>query len=824
MAMTRILISLLTVSWSIAFGQLSGPLPDAVYAVQLGGRIVPYQVQDGWAVTEGDIILGSAAEMEAFARNPKGPVPRGAVFVADASGRPKVWADGVIPYTIAPGLTNTQAIADAMAHWQAKTPVRFVQRITEVNYVDFVIGTTNCSASVGMIGGRQTVALVPTCNAASVIHELGHTAGLWHEQQRNDRNRWLTLAYENLAPNQFLTNYWQILQTKDAGYFDYGSIMMYSAQGNSLDYKNAMDSVPQGIPLSGTGLSAGDVDAIWRAYGKVPTTTTITSIPEGLAVIVDGQPYTTPQAFPWGVGTTHTIAVNPLQTGNRMRNQFVRWTDGGAAEHAFTTNADQTVVAAEFQQYFQVIPSPSFTTTLTPTSPDGYYAAGTTLTLQAKPNPGTSFLFWAGIACGCSTSKEKVQVVVRGSFQPIAFSTNQPTTTIDGPEGAQILVDGGPRWTPVVVTWVPGSTHTLSVTSPQDNSTSSKRLLFLGWEDGTEGTTRTVTAGTTPTTIRARFEVQYLLNTVTTFGGNVRHNGTGPAKFYAAGSTVTLEALPTAANTSLQYWWGDVGGSETTKTLLMDRPKLVLANFGPTLPFLPTNAASYSGNPLYWGLGNFVAPLQITFLEGKNLGPAALTVATQDGQGNFPTKVAGTRILFDGIPAPILYVSDQYSSVVVPQEVAGKSTTVITVERDGIVASTSTVSVTDTLPGIFTSNASGIGQVAAQNQDYSVNSSARPAEPGSVVVLYATGAGLLDGTLPNGSPAGTTLYRPLLPVSVRVGTQTAKVEYAGSAPFLVHGAFQVNVRLPDDLPSGDLPIALVVGNARSAPWTTIAVK
>ena len=83
---------------------------------------------------------------------------------------------------------------------------------------------------------------------------------------------------------------------------------------------------------------------------------------------------------------------------------------------------------------------------------------------------------------------------------------------------------------------------------------------------------------------------------------------------------------------------------------------------------------------------------------------------------------------------------------------------------------------------------------------------------------------MMDRPLSNGAVTDSNLLRPLQPVSIRIGTQTAELLYAGSAPSLVHGVLQVNVRIPAGLLPGDYPIKLVVGNNVSPPGTTISVR
>jgi uncharacterized protein (TIGR03437 family) len=274
----------------------------------------------------------------------------------------------------------------------------------------------------------------------------------------------------------------------------------------------------------------------------------------------------------------------------------------------------------------------------------------------------------------------------------------------------------------------------------------------------------------------------------------------------------------------LQYWLGDVASGGLTQNILLDRSKYLLAWFGSPLTFRATNAASYLSTPAFDQPGLAVAPLEIVTLFGSGLGPAALTSGTLDQNGRLTTVVANTRVLFDGVPAPIVYASEGQTSVIVPSEVAGRVFTVISIERSGAVTGVSTATVTTSLPGLFTSNASGTGPVASFNQDGSLNSPSRAAPVGTVVTLFATGSGLTDRSLPNGAVTDANLLRPRLPVSVRIGSQTAELLYAGSAPSLVHGVLQVNVRIPANLMPGDYPIKLVVGNNMSAPGTTISVR
>src|SRR6185295_16548454 len=62
------------------------------------------------------------------------------------------------------------------------------------------------------------------------------------------------------------------------------------------------------------------------------------------------------------------------------------------------------------------------------------------------------------------------------------------------------------------------------------------------------------------------------------------------------------------------------------------------------------NAASYEGGA--------VAPGEIVTILGSGLGPASL-VSSRGDNGRLPAAVAESRVLFDGVPAPMLYASSQ---------------------------------------------------------------------------------------------------------------------------------------------------------------------
>jgi uncharacterized protein (TIGR03437 family) len=221
-----------------------------------------------------------------------------------------------------------------------------------------------------------------------------------------------------------------------------------------------------------------------------------------------------------------------------------------------------------------------------------------------------------------------------------------------------------------------------------------------------------------------------------------------------------------------------------------------------------------------------VTPGKIIVLYGSRLGPASLTQATPAGGGRISTTLAGTQVLFDGVPAPLLYAGSGQVAAIVPYAVDGQTGTQMQVKNGSLASDPIALPVTPAGPSIFSVNLSGSGPAAVLNQDgVTVNSAAAPAPRGSVISIFATGEGQtnpagVDGLIAVNAP----LPGPRQTVSVRIDGRDAKVVYAGAAPGQVAGLMQVNVEIPTGVAIGDVPVEIQVGDAKSRAGMTIAVK
>jgi uncharacterized protein (TIGR03437 family) len=224
--------------------------------------------------------------------------------------------------------------------------------------------------------------------------------------------------------------------------------------------------------------------------------------------------------------------------------------------------------------------------------------------------------------------------------------------------------------------------------------------------------------------------------------------------------------------------------------------------------------------------GTTVAPGEIVAIYGNGVGPAALA-NYQITPANFFDTIAGdTTVLFDGIPAPLIYASGGQTAAIVPYSVAGQATTQMVVNYRGLASTPLKLNVAPSAPGLFSANNSGTGNGSILNQDTTVNSPSNAAARGSIIVLYGTGEGQTNPPGVDGRIALSEYPKPVLPVKVTIGgvDATPGITYAGAAPTLVAGVFQIDVTVPMNVPAGAVPVVVSIGSASSQAGLTVSLK
>jgi astacin len=463
------------------------------------GVEVEHEVRNGFAVLEGDMILGRVEELIPAGGGKSNR--REGVSITSTSYR---WPGGVVPYVIDAAVAQPQRIADATAHWNSKLGglVRFVPRTSETSYIKFYKGFGGCFSYVGKMGTAtgQPVLVDPACTTGNIIHELGHTLGLFHEHTREDRNSHVKINTANISAAHTSDFAQNIYNADDVGIYDYASIMHYGTHAWSKNGQPTITTIPAGIPIGQrTGLSAGDIATVTRMYSAPapppiggPVGLTVASNPSKVKLTIDGFSIAAPIVMSWLKGSNHTVSAPDYSTST-ARYRFISWSDGGARTH--TVMGGVTSLTANFAASYSVKvtnpPAGTGTVTVTPASADSFQTAGSQVTLIASPGPSYCFAGWTGLASG--TPAVTTLAVTKAYSVAAKFLTGGMTLT---PAALNMNQGGGSASISVALTAgclrKATSTETwIKVTAGASGTGSGVVQLSISPLSGATGTTRT---------------------------------------------------------------------------------------------------------------------------------------------------------------------------------------------------------------------------------------------------------------------------------------------------------------------------------------------
>ncbi|KAM3723215.1 Zinc metalloproteinase nas-7 [Dirofilaria immitis] len=165
----------------------------------------------------------------------RGPAAFNKRFRRNGISKPaKLWPGGKIPYSISPYYTNLERalLAKAVKQYHDKTCLRFVPRSAYEGDYLFIGKVDGCFSEVGRTNGVQVLSLDDGClEYTTIIHEMMHVVGFYHEHERWDRDDYINIFWKNIDRTA-IDQFGKVDLTKTSYYgqpYDYRSILHYDS-------------------------------------------------------------------------------------------------------------------------------------------------------------------------------------------------------------------------------------------------------------------------------------------------------------------------------------------------------------------------------------------------------------------------------------------------------------------------------------------------------------------------------------------------------------------------------------------------------------------
>jgi uncharacterized protein (TIGR03437 family) len=535
-------------------------------------------------------------------------------------------------------------------------------------------------------------------------------------------------------------------------------------------------------------------------------TVSVTSTSSGTALPFSATASTNPVGLPWLAVTPNSgntpsnlqVIISPANLVAGVYSGSIVVSSSAAGVPAQTIPVTLTVFGSI------AVASPAnltFTQAVGGSAPDSQSVqiagvpSGTTIGVNSTVLSGTGWLT-------ATASGSTVTVTANGS--QLAQGTYSGVVTVIVPGAG-----ASPLYVPVTLD-VTGATSAiaLSATSVSFNVLAGSMSIPVPQSIQVTSTT----AGTS-----APFTTSFVAGTGGNFVTVTPSSGNTPA-------TITLSVNAAVSSTlTAGTYSGDLQVSSGTGAVQTAKVTLLVSPSGTPVILTVNSAASLQASA--------ISPGEIITIFGNNIGPATPPTGTTfepTASGTVPTTLADVTVTFNNVPAPLIFVAQGQINAIVPYEVAGQSSVPVVITNNGATSAAFTAPVTTVAPAIFALSENGSGQGAILNSNESVNGTANPAAPGSIISIYATGEGQLMPAGTTGCITGATppFAAPLVAVSVTIGGQPATpIAYAGEAPDEVCGLIQINATIPSNLSSGPQPVVINFGGVTNTGQSiTVAVN
>jgi hypothetical protein len=213
--------------------------------------------EDGLAVVDGDIVLGSPADNGVSSGYAKPP---------DLV----LWPHGRVPFFIQGDFENPERVIKALAMFA--DVIEFTPYQNEQDVLVFQNSKSECKSYVGKVGGKQSIWIGPSCGTTEIAHEIMHALGFIHEQNRSDRDAYVKIQWDNVeAASEINFGLFppSMMKLSGAAPFDFQSIMLYPS---NLFSKNGQPTIvtvdPKNRIEPSRDLSPSDLKRITDSYPR----------------------------------------------------------------------------------------------------------------------------------------------------------------------------------------------------------------------------------------------------------------------------------------------------------------------------------------------------------------------------------------------------------------------------------------------------------------------------------------------------------------------------------------------------------------------------
>lgn len=191
-----------------------------------------------------------------------------------------------------------------------------------------------------------------------------------------------------------------------------------------------------------------------------------------------------------------------------------------------------------------------------------------------------------------------------------------------------------------------------------------------------------------------------------------------------------------------------------------------------------------------------------------------------------PLQLENVSAMVNGKPAYVAYVSPEQLNILTPPDTA-EGPVQIQVTVNGAAAPPVTITLRKYAPALFMFNQESRKYIAATHANGTllgkttlIPGSTTPAAPGETITLYATGLGATNPAFATGELIGSAINLAV-PVTVNFGSMAGQVSFAG---LTMPGLYQINVKLPDNVSDGDVPVTIQIGGLTSQSNAFVSVQ